>query len=121
LTRAEVLARSLHDGALLAAWESDPGAAPPGGESLQAVQGRVLALLQDVAAEHSGAGIVLVSHVGPIKAILCAALQAPLTTARHLFLDPATISVVDWGTPPLVRLFNTHGHLGWEAARWMAS
>jgi broad specificity phosphatase PhoE len=68
-----------------------------------------------------GQTIVLVSHVGPIKAILCAALHVPLTTARHLFLDPATISVVDWGARPLVRLFNAHGHLGWEAARWMAT
>ncbi len=120
LTRAEVLARSSQDSALLAAWESDPGAAPPGGESLQAVQARVLAFVEEAAARHSGAGLVLVSHVGPIKAILCAAMQVPLTTAGHLFLDPATISVVDWSARPLVRLFNAHGHLGWEAARWMA-
>lgn len=47
LTRAEVLARSPQDGALLAAWEAHPGGAPPGGESLQDVQGRVLALVHE--------------------------------------------------------------------------
>lgn len=120
-TRAEVLARSPEDGALLAAWEGDPGVAPPGGESLQAIQTRVLTFVQEVAAGRPGEDIVLVSHVGPIKAILCAALQVPLTTARHLFLDPATISVVDWAAQPVVRLFNAHGHLGWESrAGWRA-
>ncbi len=34
--------------------------------------------------------------------------------------DPATISVVDWGPLPLLRLFNSHGHLGWDSARWMS-
>jgi ribonuclease H / adenosylcobalamin/alpha-ribazole phosphatase len=63
--------------------------------------------------------VVLVSHVGPIKALLCSALAAPLAAARRMFLDPGTLSVVDWGESPVIRLFNAHGHLGWEAARWM--
>jgi len=119
LSRAEVLARSQQEGVLLARWEADPSAAPPNGESLESVQARTLALVHDLAELHGGAWIVLVSHVGPIKALLCAALHAPLTTARRLFLDPATISVVDWSAFPVVRLFNAHAHLGWEAARWM--
>ena len=77
------------------------------------------ALLAGLAAEHSGAWITLVSHVGPSKALLCAALAAPLTAARRLFLDPGTLSVIDWGEAPVVRLFNAHGHLGWREARWM--
>ncbi|GIV98051.1 MAG: hypothetical protein KatS3mg057_2708 [Herpetosiphonaceae bacterium] len=68
-----------------------------------------------------GESIVVVSHVGPIKALLCRALGVSLTAARHMFLDSATISVIDWGAHPLVRLFNAHHHLGWEAARWMSS
>jgi hypothetical protein len=39
--------------------------------------------------------------------------------ARRLFLDPGTLTVVDWGEAPVVRLFNAHGHLGWREARWM--
>jgi broad specificity phosphatase PhoE len=79
----------------------------------------MLDLTGDLARGHRGEWIALVSHVGPIKALLCAALGAPLASARHLFLDPGTLSVVDWGERPVVRLFNAHGHLGWEAARWM--
>jgi broad specificity phosphatase PhoE len=117
LTRGEVLAR---DGERLRRWEADLAASPPGGESLELVQRRMLALVDDLAARHAGEWIALVTHVGPIKALLCAALGAPLSTARRMFLDPGTLSVVDWGERPVVRLFNAHGHLGWEAARWMA-
>lgn len=116
LTRNEVLER---DRDLLLGWEADLGTAPPGGEALSSVQERMLALVDDLRREHAGSWIALVSHVGPIKALLCAALGAPLATARHLFLDPGTLTVIDWGERPVVRLFNAHGHLGWEAARWM--
>jgi broad specificity phosphatase PhoE len=118
LTRAEVLER---DRERLLRWEADLGTSPPGGEPLTGVQARMLDLAGDLVREHAGQHVALVSHVGPIKALLCAALGAPLATARHLFLDPATLSVVDWGERPVVRLFNAHGHLGWEAARWMAT
>jgi broad specificity phosphatase PhoE len=116
LTRAEVLER---DAESLLRWESDLGTAPPGGESLASVQQRALGLVEELARGHRGEWIVLVSHVGPVKALLCAALGAPLATARHMFLDPGTLSVVDWGERPVLRLFNAHGHLGWESARWM--
>jgi broad specificity phosphatase PhoE len=63
--------------------------------------------------------VTLVSHVGPIKVLLCAALAMPLTAARRLFLDPGTLSVIDWGGSPVMRPFNAYGHLGWREARWM--
>jgi len=117
LTRAEVLERDAEN---LLRWETDLGTAPPGGESLASVQQRALGLVEDLARGHRGEWIVLVSHVGPVKALLCAALGAPLATARHMFLDPGTLSVVDWGERPVLRLFNGPGHLGWESARWVA-
>jgi broad specificity phosphatase PhoE len=116
LTRAEVAAR---DPELLARWEMDAAVAPPGGESLAGVARRVLDLAEMLAGRHAGQSIVLVSHVAPIKALLTAALGAPPLSARRLFLDPGTISVVDWGEPPLVRVFNSHCHLGWLKARWL--
>jgi broad specificity phosphatase PhoE len=119
LTRAQVLDRSQGDRELLAAWEADAAAAPPGGESLEAVAGRVRAMAADLTLAHPGAWIAVVSHVGPIKALLCTALAVPLAAARRLFLDPATLSVIDWGEAPVVRLFNSHEHLGWREARWM--
>ncbi|HEY4384306.1 MAG TPA: histidine phosphatase family protein [Ktedonobacteraceae bacterium] len=120
LSRSEVLARSSEDARLLYAWEHDPVCRPPEGESFAEVQLRVLRLVNALNLRHNGETIVLVSHVGPIKVLLSAALNAPLTTLFQLFLDPATISVVDWHEQkPLVRLFNSHAHLGWARGRWM--
>ncbi len=119
LSRAEVLALSSAEAALLHAWEADATVAPPGGEALSSVQRRVAALADALAQEQPGATCVLVSHVGPIKGLVAAALGADPAVARALFLDPATISVVDWGPRRLLRLFNSHAHLGWLAARWL--
>ena len=114
------MARSEQDAEHLLAWERDTALSPPGGESLDAIHQRVSAVVEKLAAAHPDQTIVLVSHVGPIKAVLCAALGAPVSSAFRIFLDPATISVVDWREPqPVVRLLNSHSHLGWQQARWM--
>jgi broad specificity phosphatase PhoE len=118
MSRAEVLQRGDSERDLLLRCESDPEAAPPGGESLALVACRVRALAGDLAAAHPGGRVTVVSHVGPIKALLCAALAAPLTAAHRLFLDPGTLTVIDWGESPVVRLFNSQAHLGWQEARW---
>ena len=126
LRRVEILERSPEDAVHHQRWERDPTCGPPGGESLVDVQTRVLACVHDLAERHTGASVVVVSHVGPIKALLCAAMDVPLTAGRRMFLDSATVSVidwgadaVDWGAPAVLRLYNAHHHLGWAAAPWM--
>jgi broad specificity phosphatase PhoE len=119
LTHNEVLQLGSRDAELLARWESDASIAPPGGESIEGIQNRILYLGEELAVEYPGDSIVLVSHVGPIKAVLAAVLNIPLQATRRLFLDPGSISVVDWGDQPFLRLFNSHAHLGWDSARWM--
>jgi broad specificity phosphatase PhoE len=119
LTRAEVVGRGGKDAELLARWESDSSSSPPGGESLDSVQKRVVSAAEELKQEFAGSSLVLVSHVGPIKALLASVLRLPLQDCRRLFLDPGTISVVEWGERPLLRLFNSHAHLGWSSARWM--
>ena len=121
LSRAEVLARGPAEVQLLQAWERDASVAPPDGESFAAMQQRVRAFVDELAQTHAGQALALVSHVGPIKVLLAAALEAPTSASMRIFLDPATISVVDWqsGGRALVRLVNSHAHLGWTSARWM--
>jgi broad specificity phosphatase PhoE len=121
LSRAEVLARSPEDAQHLHAWEKDMTIAPPGGESFETMHERACTAVEQLAQAHPDQAIVLVSHVGPIKALLATALGAPLSSAFRIFLDPATISVVDWRdiTHAIVRLVNSHAHLGWQQARWM--
>ena len=121
LSRAEVAARSPEDAQYLQAWEKNIGLTPPEGESFDALRERVCAAVERLAQQHLDQTIVLVSHVGPIKVLLCTALGVPTSTAFRIFLDPATISVVDWrdAEHATVRLVNSHAHLGWQNARWM--
>ena len=121
MSRAEILARSPEDAQHFYEWAQDANMAPPGGESMLSMQQRVCSGVEQLALEHPDSSIVLVSHVGPIKALMCAALGVPISTSPRIFLDPATITVVDWRdmAHTTVRLFNSHAHLGWLEARWM--
>lgn len=121
LSRAEVLARSPQDAELLQRWEQDMTVAPPEGESFAAVRERIQAEVSALAALHPGETIIIVSHVGPIKVVLAAALDAPLASAMRLFLDPATISVIDWQEGrSLIRLVNGQAHPGLRNSRWLS-
>lgn len=117
-TRAEV--RSASPDAL-AAWERGD-APPPEGESHEAVRGRAVALADRVATAHAGRMVALVSHVGPIKALVAAALGLPTTGVYRMWLDTASICVVDWRPggkePGMLRVFNGTAHLD-PPARWL--
>ena len=122
-TRASVLAG---DADLLAAWEASAEVAPPGGESLVGVRARAVACANTLAALHPGQTVALVSHVGPIKSLVCAVLGLPIAGAQRMWLDPASICVVEWrpvsapdaaGGSGFLRVFNALGHL--DPPRWL--
>lgn len=120
MSRAEVLEHSAEWSAQLHAWEADTSVSPPGGESIAAMTARVTAFAESLLERHAGQTIVFVAHVGPVKAMIAATLGASPAVVQRMFLDSATISVVDWGeTKRFLRLFNSHAHLGWTTARWM--
>lgn len=122
MSRDEVLNHSPEYAAQLHAWERDPSIAPPGGESIAAMAERVESFVQSLCERHPNQSIALVSHVGPIKALIAVTLGVAPGSVQRMFLDPATLSVIDWsGSQRLLRLFNSHAHLGWTAARWMES
>jgi ribonuclease H / adenosylcobalamin/alpha-ribazole phosphatase len=120
LLHTEVMA--LHPD-LLRRWETDAEVAPPGGESLRAMSARVVACADRLASAHGGQCIAMVSHVGPIKALVCHALGLGVDGARRMWLDTATVCVVDWPLTSdgagVLRLFNSFGHLT-EGVRWLA-
>lgn len=121
LTHAEVLTR---DPERLAAWEAGAVSAPPGGESLAEVSARIIACADTLAARHADQTIALVSHVGPIKALICATLGLPLTGTRRMWLDPASVCVVDWlphedaPSTGILRIYNSIAHLD-PPVRWL--
>jgi alpha-ribazole phosphatase len=73
----------------LARWRSDPTFAPPGGESLRAVTGRVADFCTELL---EGPHAVAVSHVSPIKAAVTWALGATELLGWRMFLDLASIT-----------------------------
>lgn len=95
-------------------WRDDPTWAPPGGESLADLNARVWPACDELAAEIAGGDVVVVSHVGPIKAAVAWALGVGPETAGRMHVDPASITTVGIGSQgaPVLLSFNETGHLG---------
>lgn len=105
-------ARSEHPEAF-AAWLASPETAPPDGESFAALAARVRRGRDRLVAAHPDATVVVVTHVSPIKLLVRAALEAPLSSIFRMYLDIASVSRLDYhddGSAAL-RLFNDTAHL----------
>ena len=76
--------------AVSAYWNDYWTARPSGGESLHDVQQRALAAWRELLARHAGGRVVLVTHIGVIRSLLCALLGVEGTQA--LRFAPATAS-----------------------------
>ena len=74
----------------MAAWLSDPDAAPHGGESLAAVARRGAALMQRLVGE-SGHTIA-VTHAVPIRAAMVHVLGAPLSSVWKIDIEPLSLT-----------------------------
>ena len=80
---------------------------PDGGESLMALQERIVATVDELAAQHPGQQVVMVAHGGVLDILYRAAtrldLQAPRTWAltntavNRLLWTPQGLSLVGWG------------------------
>jgi ribonuclease H / adenosylcobalamin/alpha-ribazole phosphatase len=104
----------------LAAWLASPDAAPPGGESFAMVALRVLAALDRLIESHRHARAVLVSHVTPIKTLVCRALLAPPEAMFRMNLDVASLTRIDCfdNGSALLRYYNDTAHLTERRRRW---
>ena len=110
MTFGEVMARWPDE---MAAWMADPEIAPPGGESFAAVAVRVDAALDRLLGAHQGQTVVVVSHVTPIKTIVCRAVLAPAAALFRIHLEVAALSEAAWFAdgPALLRSLNDTAHL----------
>jgi probable phosphoglycerate mutase len=78
------------------AWQRDPGQAPPGGESFAETACRVNRACERILWEHRGKTVLVVSHITPIKILLCRALGAPLLAMYRFYLGSACINEIQW-------------------------
>jgi ribonuclease H / adenosylcobalamin/alpha-ribazole phosphatase len=94
-------------------WLADPFVAPPGGESFETVTKRVSDARDRVLAEFAEQSVLVVSHVTPIKVLVRLALQAPSSALHRMYLQPASVSVLDYFSDGNVALrsFNENAHL----------
>ncbi len=104
----------------LAAWLATPDAAPPGGESFAMVAMRVLAAMDRLVELHHQKRAVVVSHVTPIKTLICRALLAPPEAMFRMNLDVASLTRIDCfdNGSSLLRSFNDTAHLQDRRRRW---
>ncbi len=76
-------------------------ASPPGGESLAAVQARIVEELMTLARSHLGETIAVVTHAEPIRCALAAFSGKTLDEAMALNIEPGRVSAI--GITPNVR------------------
>ncbi|MCP1386786.1 bifunctional RNase H/acid phosphatase [Corynebacterium sp. TA-R-1] len=108
LTRQEAQER---DPDAFGAWEASASEKPPSGESLAQLHRRVTRARLMVQKAHEGKTVLVVTHMTPIKSVIRQALGTGAETFRHIFLDLASVSVVEfYGDFGVVRTFNDVAH-----------
>ncbi|PRQ10725.1 bifunctional RNase H/acid phosphatase [Corynebacterium sp. 13CS0277] len=92
-------------------WLSDTSVAPPGGESLQSAYRRAKKALAHITDTYGATGVVVVSHVTPIKSLLRIALDAGPSFYHRLHLDLASLSIAEFYAdgPTSVKLIGAVG------------
>ena len=61
------------------------------------------------------ASVAIVGHGGSLRVLICAAIDASITSLRRFWLDNASLSIVEYGPPDLEHrrliLLNDTSHL----------
>ena len=99
--------------AINAYWNDYFHAAPPGGESMEALFARVAAWWHEERAGFRGKTVAIATHIGPLRAFLCELLARPGTEALRFAPAIASCSEVLVSTPGAV--VNTLGERPWLA------
>jgi broad specificity phosphatase PhoE len=97
----------------LARWLADPTTiSPPHGETLAHMSQRVVSAGQAIVASRPQGAIGIVSHGGPLRALICDALGLPVEAHWRIRQDLAAITCLEWyGTQATLSLLNDVCHL----------
>lgn len=82
----------------------------PGGGTIRGAQARAVDAIEQVAADHPGQLVVVVSHADVIKAVVAAFVGLGLDAFQRLVVSPASISLLalpEGGAPLLLRFNDT--------------
>ncbi|WP_257160076.1 bifunctional RNase H/acid phosphatase [Corynebacterium cystitidis] len=93
-------------------WESSISVAPPNGEAVAAMHRRITSARKKLQDKHPGKTVLVVTHVTPIKSMVRQGLNASGDLFTRMFLDLASISVVEfYPDTAVVRRVNDTAHL----------
>lgn len=76
-------------------WEDPLTHTPPGGESLQDLQQRVLQAWRRIVARHAGTRVLIVTHGGPIRVLLAARAGMALSQLLSIDVPHAALESLD--------------------------
>ena len=103
------------DRAAMVAFNRDTvGVAPPGGETLLALEARARPAVDALIKAHKEreGALLLVTHGGTLRALLCSLLRIPLDRYWTLNVDLASLSILDvYPMGPIVSVLNDTCHL----------
>lgn len=84
--------------ALYKEWKENQAAfKPESGESVYDMSERVSRAVERIIERHEEQTVIVVSHVGPIRALVAQALCMPIEAYRRVSIDPASMSIIDYG------------------------
>lgn len=92
-------------------WQASTTQAPPNGESISALHRRITRARLKLQEEYEGETVLVVTHMSPIKSVIRQALESGPNTFCHVFLDLASISIIEfYGEMGVVRCVNDVAH-----------
>lgn len=110
LTYEEIVGKYPEMAEALAKWSPKPSF--PGGESLEDMDVRVRSFLANLDGHSSEDTILIVSHAGALRLMICNLLGISLDHWRHLQLDLASLSVLDtYPQGAIIKSLNDTAHL----------
>ncbi|MBM3124631.1 MAG: alpha-ribazole phosphatase [Chloroflexi bacterium] len=110
MTHAEIQAAAPQ---WLIRWEADPaGVSPPNGETVTQLAGRAASALDELRRQHAGQTVLLITHGGVIRAVLCHVLGIDLNRHWQFEVGSASVSEISfYGDGAVIQLFNDASHL----------
>lgn len=95
-------------------WADPLNNTPPAGESLEAFERRIATARNALERQTDASPVLLVTHAGVIRVLLCQWLGLPLARLMSMHIPPASLSRVqlafaDGTVYPQVRFINRHG------------